>query len=371
MTLFEKIINYSSANRFAAHSLFWLGIYILFANMNSFYAAPGDLWKEMLETIFYVSYAVIGAYFLSYRILPPLMSGKKQLFVWVEFLVGSYLLSVFARTTIIYVLEPLVRTPPFQQESFYEIVTDHGKLFQGYFAQTFSLSIFFVFVKLTKDQYLVQKKALQLEKQKAETELKILKAQLNPHFLFNTLNNIYSLSLINSPITSKSIAVLSDILDCVLYRCSSKFVPIAQEITLIENYISLEKLRYDDRLRVTFNHAVDHNGVIAPLILLSLVENAFKHGAGEDTSSPVIYIDLKLIENKFSFSIRNTIDGNPAVEGNGIGLNNIRLQLEKIYPDNHTFTTLKSDRYFTAEVEINLEEENIVYDENQMFVSGR
>lgn len=356
MTPFEKIINYTSANRRTTHLLFWAGIYVMFANMNSFYAAPGDFEKEMLETAFYVSYSVMGAYFLSYRILPPLMSGKKQVFVWIEFLVGSYLISVFARTTVIYVLEPLVRTPPFEQESFQEIITDHSKLFQAYFAQTFSLSIFFVLIKLTKDQYLIQKKTLQLEKEKAETELKILKAQLNPHFLFNTLNNIYSLSLSNSPITSQSIAVLSEILDCILYRCGSKFVPVSQEINLLENYISLEKLRYDERLRVNFNHAIDHNGLIAPLILLSLVENAFKHGAGEDTSSPTIYIDLKLLDSQFQFTIKNTISKMEiASETEKIGLNNIIQQLEKIYPDNYTFNVTKSDTHFIAYLEINLE----------------
>lgn len=361
MTRFEKIINYTSANRLTTHVLFWVCIYIMFVNMNNFHGNPDELRIQMIETAFYVTYSVIGAYFLSYRILPPLMSSRNHIFVWVEFLIGSYLISVFARTTVIYVLEPIVRTPPFEQESFLEIITDHSKLFKAYFAQTFSLAMLFVFIKLTKDQYLIQKKALQLEKDKAETELKVLKAQLNPHFLFNTLNNIYSLSLTNSPITSKSIAVLSEILDCILYRCSAKFVPVSQEITLINNYISLEKLRYDERLIVTFNHAVDHNGQIAPLILLSLVENAFKHGAGEDMSSPIIYIDLKLINDHFEFTVRNTISKHEIPsEGEKIGLNNIRLQLEKIYPKIHTFTVTKSDTHFTAHIEINLKDQNVI-----------
>lgn len=359
MTPFEKIINYTSAHRLTTHVLFWMCIYIMIVNMNNFYDNSEGLKVQMIEGAFYILYSLLGAYFLSYRILPPLMTAKNHSLVWIELFIGSYLISVFARTTVIYVLEPLIRTPPFEQESFYEIVTDHSKLFQAYFAQTFSLSIFFVFIKLIKDQYLINKKTLSLEKEKAETELKVLKAQLNPHFLFNTLNNIYSLSLINSPITSQSIAVLSEILDCILYRCSGKYVPVSQEITLINNYISLEKLRYDERLLVTFNHALDHNGQIAPLILLSLVENAFKHGAGEDTSSPVIYIDLKLINDHFVFTVKNTISKHEVPsEGGKIGLNNIRQQLLKIYPNNHIFTITKSDTYFTAHLEINLKDQN-------------
>jgi hypothetical protein len=355
MSPFEKIIQYTSAHRVATHILFWMCIYIMFINRNSFYGNQEAIRKEMIETAFYELFSIIGAYFLSYRILPRLMTAQKHAFVWIEFIIGSYLISVFARIMVIYVLEPMVRTPPFEQESVFEILTDLSKLFQAYFIHTFSLSVFFVFIKLIKDQYLIQKKALLLEKQKAETELKVLKAQLNPHFLFNTLNNIYSLSLVNSPITSKSIAVLSEILDCILYRCSSTFVPISQEITLLDNYISLEKLRYDERLSVNFNHTVDHNGSIAPLILLSLAENAFKHGAGEDTgSSPIIDIDLKLLDNHFTFTVTNTISNNEtAAESGKIGLNNIIQQLDKIYPGQYAFNVTKSSTHFTAHLEIN------------------
>ncbi|OXA96346.1 hypothetical protein B0A66_00555 [Flavobacterium hercynium] len=299
---------------------------------------------------------MIVAYFLSYRILPRLMTTQKNNWTWGELILGSYFISVIARLTMVFVLEPIVRKPPFKQESITEILADLPTLFGAYFLHILSLSIFFIFIKLIKDQYIIQKRSLLLEKQKAETELKILKAQLNPHFLFNTLNNIYSLSVINSPITSKSIAVLSEILDCILYRCSSTYVPLSQEITLLENYISLEKLRYDERLSVIFNHEMDQNGSIAPLILLSLVENAFKHGAGEDVGiAPKIEIDLKLINNNFEFTIRNTISKTVfETETGKIGLNNIIQQLDKIYPENYTFNVTKTAEDFTAQLKINL-----------------
>ncbi|MFW0735999.1 sensor histidine kinase [Flavobacterium sp. T12S277] len=357
MSPFEKLINYTSAHRVTAHVLFWTCVYIMFISKNTFRDPINYIHYEMLETAFYLSFSMLAAYFISYRILPRLMKGKKHTMVWIEFIVGSYLISAFSRTMVIYVLEPIIRTPPFEQESLFEIMTDLPKLFQSYFLHTFSLSLFFVFIKLIKDQYVVQKKALLLEKQKAETELKILKAQLNPHFLFNTLNNIYSLSLINSPITSQSIAVLSEILDCILYRCSGTYVPISQEVTLLNNYIALEKLRYDERLSVIFTTDIDHNGVIAPLILLSLVENAFKHGAGEDTgNSPIIAIDLKVENNRFSFTVKNTIGKSETESENGkIGLNNIVQQLDKIYPENYTFKVTKSHTHFTAHLEVNLQ----------------
>ncbi|MBF4487663.1 MULTISPECIES: sensor histidine kinase [unclassified Flavobacterium] len=359
MSPFEKLLNFSTAHRLSAHVIFWTFTFIMFFSKNTS-SDPEELRVDILFTVYYEIFSIIAAYFLSYRILPRLMVPQKHIWVWIEFISVCYLTSITARIAMIYGLEPFVRKQPFVQEPISEILTDLPTLFWAYFLHIYSLSLFFVFIKLIKDQYLIQKKSLLLEKQKAETELKILKAQLNPHFLFNTLNNIYSLSIINSPITSQSIAVLSEILDCILYRCSSTYVPVSQEITLLENYISLEKLRYDDRLSVTFNHEMDQNGSIAPLILLSLVENAFKHGAGEDIgTAPKIDIDLKLLNNNFEFIIRNTINKTILeTEGGKIGLNNIIQQLDKIYPENYTFNITKTDEDFTAYLKINLSPES-------------
>lgn len=361
MTPFEKIINFATAHRISTHILFWILIFIMFFSKNTS-SNPEELKIDLLYTIYYEIFSIIGAYFLSYRILPRLMTSQKHNWVWAELIFGSYVVCVIARLTMVYVLEPITRTPPFGQEPVAEILTDLPTLFASYFLHILSLSVFFIFIKLIKDQYIIQKRSLLLEKQKAETELKILKAQLNPHFLFNTLNNIYSLSVTNSPITSQSIAVLSEILDCILYRCSSTYVPLSQEINLLENYISLEKLRYDDRLSVVFNHEMDHNGEIAPLILLSLVENAFKHGAGEDIgSAPKIEIDLKLQNDNFNFTIRNTISKvESETESGKIGLSNIVQQLDKIYPENYTFNVTKTDYDFTAQLKINLASQYII-----------
>lgn len=355
MTPFEKVINFATAHRITTHIIFWVFIFIMFFSKNTS-SDPEELWVDVLYTVYYEICSMIGAYFLSYRILPRLMTSQKHNWVWAELFLGAYIISAVARITMVYGVEPITRTPPFPQESIQEILTDVPTLFVSYSLHILSLSIFFIFIKLIKDQYIIQKRSLLLEKQKAETELKILKAQLNPHFLFNTLNNIYSLSVTNSPITSQSIAVLSEILDCILYRCSSTYVPLKQEITLLENYISLEKLRYDDRLSVVFNHEMDQNGMIAPLILLSLVENAFKHGAGEDIgSAPKIEIDLKLVNNNFEFRVRNTICKTEfEAESGKIGLNNIIQQLDKIYPENYTFNVTKTDDDFTAVLKINL-----------------
>ena len=120
-------------------------------------------------------------------------------------------------------------------------------------------------------------------------ELKVLKNQLNPHFLFNTLNNLYALTLKKDDKAPEVIAKLSEILDFVLYRCNDDFVCMEKEIKLLENYISLEKLRYsENRLAISFTKDIQENSKISPLILLTFVENAFKHGVINETEKAMI-----------------------------------------------------------------------------------
>ncbi|MBE9463843.1 sensor histidine kinase [Dyadobacter subterraneus] len=354
MPLLEKIIYLNVSHRLLSHVLFWLVVTLIFLNrydMVEFEALDKVLYRHF----FYMAITMISSYFLAYLIIPRLLRPEHYLVVSVIFVAGSYFISVVSRIAVIYFLEPLIRTPPFGQESVREIMTDIPKLITHYFALSFSMAWLFALAKLIKDQYVVQKHSLLLEKQKAQTELHALKAQLNPHFLFNTLNNIYCLSLINSPVTSESIAGLSQILDHVLYRCSQPFVSISSEIALIENYLTLERLRYDERLRVSFTHSIDQDAEIAPLILLSLVENAFKHGLGENMGSPVIDIVLELNTQIFQFKISNDfVDETGKVPGERIGLANIRKQLQLVYGDDHSFLVSSEQNSFMVTLQIDL-----------------
>lgn len=350
MSIFDKIIRYSTIYRVSSHLLFWLVVFIV-----PQYQAGISFRDMLIENLFYVFFYMLASYFVAYFIIPKLLKHDNYLIVIIYFIIGSYIISAFSRIIVVHVLEPITREPPYVKESILEILTDIRKLIVIYFFQNFSLAWIFGFLKLVKDQYLVKQRTLLLEKEKTESELKILKAQLNPHFLFNTLNNIYSLSLVNSPVTSKSIAGLSEILDHILYRCNSTYVPLSSEIALLKNYIGLEKLRYDDRLMVSFKHHIDEDKPIAPLILLSIVENAFKHGASEDIGKPIINIELKMIENNFHFMVSNTFLPKKEDLGNGkIGLDNIRKQLVMIYPVNHQFKTTINEGIFVTSLSIKL-----------------
>ncbi|MGV3695798.1 sensor histidine kinase [Flavobacterium sp.] len=228
------------------------------------------------------------------------------------------------------------------------------------FLNSFMDKIFVVGIAIALKLYFESQRLLQREhllvKEKIETELNFLKSQINPHFLFNTLNNIYSLARKKSDTTADVVLKLSKLLRFVLYESQNKKIAVEREIHFINDYIELEKIRYDERLQVTFNHSIDNPGSeIAPLLLIPFVENAFKHGASETTSKAFVIIDLKLAQGKLDFSISNSIENDLATskDNEGIGLRNLRRQLEILYPD-FDLKINRGETEYKAELSLNL-----------------
>jgi two-component system LytT family sensor kinase len=200
----------------------------------------------------------------------------------------------------------------------------------------------------------------ELLKKKLEMELQFLKAQSNPHFLFNTLNNIYGLARKKSDKTADVVLRLSAMLRYMLYETAKESIEIESEIQIINDYIELEKLRYTKRLEVIFKHSIDnYKEKIAPLLLLPFVENAFKHGAGESRFQSYIAIDLELKGKKLSYEIKNSKEeAHLNQDADAIGLNNIKRQLELIYPD-HQLTIENNAKEFIVKLHINLNDGKI------------
>jgi two-component system, LytTR family, sensor kinase len=208
----------------------------------------------------------------------------------------------------------------------------------------------------------------ELLKKKLELELQFLKAQSNPHFLFNTLNNIYGLARKNSDKTADVVLRLSNMLRYMLYENASDSIDIEREIKVINDYIELEKLRYT-KLNVVFNHSIDNNKEqLAPLILLPFVENAFKHGAGESRFQSFIDIDLTVKNKQLLYEIKNSKESAGESEqgkqiaandvGHTIGLGNIKRQLELLYP-NHRLTIDSKPNEFIVKLHIDLNDGKI------------
>jgi len=374
MSYFEQILRYQKRNRLASHLLFWLVVLLISVVSAKYYDGNEfTLSWGFTGSGLYLINQVIATYFLTYFIIPQLFFSKRYGLALTSFIVGSYLICVLARFIIVRIAEPLAGQAPKASETNMNILTDLPKLIFVYFFHIFSLAFVFLFIKLLKDQLEIQRRALTLEKDKAATELKLLKAQLNPHFLFNTLNNIYSLSLMGSPATSESIGRLAEILDYILYRCNNLLVPLSGELALLNNYICLEKLRYDERLKVNFTiggqeagrmHAGSQGPAaeaglpeirIAPLLLLSIVENAFKHGAGQGIGDVTIGIALEYANAQFRCRVSNTCKPGPGQGSSGsIGLPNLRHQLELIYPGKHELTITRTETLFTINLSLDL-----------------
>jgi two-component system, LytTR family, sensor kinase len=198
--------------------------------------------------------------------------------------------------------------------------------------------------------------AQQLRIEKQEAELNYLKSQTNPHFLFNTLNNIYSLARDKSDLAPESIMRLSKILRFMLYETGGEFIAIEQELKIISDYIALEKLRYDESLHINFNYDVENmKQAIPPLLLVPLVENAFKHGASETRSRPFVDIHLSVKDRQLALYVKNStdqLDQDEKVKEN-IGLSNLRRQLELLYTE-YDLSVQQGESEFTAALKINL-----------------
>jgi sensor histidine kinase YesM len=228
----------------------------------------------------------------------------------------------------------------------------------------FSMGSFFIFGIIRHIYYYVKLKQasqqLQIEKQAAE--LHYLRSQTNPHFLFNTLNNIYSLARDKSDLAPESILRLSKILRFMLYETVGEYISIEQELKVMSDYISLEQLRYDETLRINFNHDIeDMKQAIPPLLLIPLVENAFKHGVSETRGYPFVDIHLSINQRQLSFIVKNStgstletglFPGQADVKEN-IGLSNLRRQLELLYKE-FNLSVFHGTAEFTAKLKINL-----------------
>jgi two-component system sensor histidine kinase AlgZ len=205
-------------------------------------------------------------------------------------------------------------------------------------------------IKITLDFLKEQKRVTDLEKSQLETELLFLKSQISPHFFFNTLNNIYSLSVEKSNKTPKIILKLSELMRYMLYETKSKRQTLENEILCIQNYLDLERIRNDERLEVNIAISGDiHDKTIAPILLLTFVENAFKHGVNKNTGKVKIDIKFNIKEDFLHFTISNpmpaiTIHKDNLKIASGIGIENVKKRIALGYNKNDYTLSFKNKK---------------------------
>ncbi|WP_068475316.1 sensor histidine kinase [Saccharicrinis aurantiacus] len=212
-------------------------------------------------------------------------------------------------------------------------------------------------IKLSKSWFELQRinqLVTETKKEKIDSELQNLKSQLNPHFLFNSLNVIYSLTLNNDKATSEVVLKLSDILRYVIYDSTKKNVPLSSELSLLKNYIDLQKFRIEDDVTINLTNEIEYDAKVSPLIFLTLLENSFKHGIKNDIEDGFINIYLCSNNKKIIFKIENNkseIEHNTQ-KPTGVGLKNIRKRLALEYPDKHKLIFEEKSNKFIVYLEI-------------------
>ncbi|MCF2875114.1 MULTISPECIES: sensor histidine kinase [unclassified Tenacibaculum] len=191
-----------------------------------------------------------------------------------------------------------------------------------------------------------------LKAEKTKTELSLLRTQINPHFFFNTLNNLYALTVKNSKQAPEVILKLSDMMRYTIYEGENEKVSIKEEITYLKNYIELHKIRYKKTVDILFNHNVDPELHIAPLLFIILLENAFKHGIETLTEDAFVHINLYESNNYICFDVENNFDSKEINKSNGIGLNNLKKRLSLLYNNQHEFSIKKTENIYKTTLKI-------------------
>jgi LytS/YehU family sensor histidine kinase len=210
-------------------------------------------------------------------------------------------------------------------------------------------------ISLFKYWFKKQQELLQAEKEKVTAELQLLKAQVHPHFLFNTLNNIYSFSLEHSPKTPGLILKLSSLLSYMLYDCKVEEVLLEKEVEIMKNYIDLEKERYGNKIEISWSIEGDiKDKYIAPLLLLPFLENAFKHGTSEQLEKPWLSVDMSVKQDVLRCKIANSKNEFVSLSKNGIGIQNVKKRLEFLYPGNHELKMNDEGNFFVVSLLVEL-----------------
>jgi len=192
-----------------------------------------------------------------------------------------------------------------------------------------------------------------LKADKAKVELALLKSQINPHFFFNTLNNLYGLVVEKSEKAPEVVLKLSDMMRYTIYKGKEDLVLVKDEITYLENYIELHKIRYQKKVEIRFTHEVQEDLKVAPLLFINLLENAFKHGVAEMRENAFIHLGMQSQGKQLIFTIENNFDETRLHHKKGIGLENLKKRLDYLYPNKYEL--IVEEKEFIFKVQLNLE----------------
>ncbi len=328
------IIDKLLRTRWVQHIGFWLISYFILLNV--FKGEDQIQVIDVIYTLFFHS-TIIAYVYLNLKVFAPNILNRKYTILNVVLSGGSLL--VFTQLNI-WLFDKILVFPGYYFISYYEF----DEIMQFHLAYLIITGLFTVI----KELVVTREKMMSLEKEKAASELDALKAQINPHFLFNSLNNIHTMASKSAKKTKELVLNLSDMLRYMLYETKDNFVSLEEELNFIKDYIELQKIRLEDENVVQFEISGNvKQKKIAPLLLLPLIENAFKHGLKGDIENTFVKIEID-ISDQISVLIENNRGEGKDLNENksGIGLKNVQRRLELLYPDKFEFNNTESNTDF-------------------------
>jgi two-component system LytT family sensor kinase len=341
---------------------FTLPYLVFFPRMREF-----DVSNHMLASIICNNVILVFFYYLNTMVLIPKFLVKEKWFLYTLCILAALLFFLYVPKPIAtWIAEPemqdpnnrmYIRNPNFRGKPRFPGMwrTQRPLLSDPYNTVMFLLIFTFgTSISVIQRWLKTEQTRKETENEKLNTELSFLKSQVNPHFFFNTLNNIYSLAVVRSDKTAPAVMKLSSIMRYILTETQRDKVPLSNEVDFIHNFIELQQVRLTDKVQVNFSATGDIDGLqVAPLLFIPFVENAFKYGVSTKASS-TISIDVRAEGNKIYFSAVNFIvpSENNFMENTGIGINNVKRRLELMYPEKHKLTTTQKDNYYTVQLEI-------------------
>lgn len=336
---------------------------LVYAYLSTSFPAPSDLeyswpmrlWRFWQSELILLPVKLLATYGFLYWIVPQFILKGGYWKALLALLLLLLPLTALGRTMAYYVAYPYL----YGDFPTYEIISGRRMLYSLLdIASAMTIASTFALLRRRLD---AQRREEELTKEKLQSELNFLRARTNPHFLFNTLNNIYALARKQSAQTAPVVLQLSQLLRFMLYECSEPRIPVAKEVKVIQDYIQLEQLRYNDRLTVHFSESLDKaHTEIAPLLLLPLVENAFKHGVSETRFDAEVSITIELAEGQLTVTIINAQAPDDKQAKEGIGLTDVQRQLALLYPDAHTLEIQHIEGYHHLQLQIDLRKEAIL-----------
>lgn len=362
MGLHDFIFSDDRPLRFARHLCFWLG-WALFSISAQATNVPFNSNVNLLE---------FQALKTANRLVPQLVFCYVVVYVLVSRFIPSQRYGQFITSFLLFTVTFYL----FTNAWFYftvNILRIHGHNGWLFFSRVFNsfytivnftgalpTCCFILAIKYYKDWYLKQRLSEQLKQENRQAELQLLKAQIHPHFLFNTLNNIYSFALTGSQLAACLVDQLSGMIEYIRTEGQKPLVTLQKELRLIEDYIGLEKVRYGKRLNIQVNvHGEVENKYIAPLLMIPFVENCFKHGASVMRGQPWVQLMVIIRDAQLDFRLSNSKPAQPVQHHGkgGLGLVNVRKRLELLYPGTHLLEIKQSENVFDVHLQVQLQQE--------------